>query len=73
MNSHGYVRAEAVPSAMRLPRETSGGWIPKPRYERPVSLRIVAQTFSVASIIRIEATFGSKCLNTILCAGTPMY
>jgi hypothetical protein len=31
MNSHGKVKAERVPSAIRLPSETSGGWMPNPK------------------------------------------
>ncbi len=57
-NTHGNVVTDLVPSAISVPSDTSGGWMPKPRKLNPVSARIAMPTFSAVSMMRIDATFG---------------
>ena len=57
--THGNVVVEGVPSAISVPSDTSGGCTPNPRKLKPVSARIANPTLSVASMMRIEATFGT--------------
>ena len=64
-NTHGNVVADFVPSAISVPSETSGGWMPKPRKLRPVSPMIAVPTFSVVSMISSDATFGRMCRTMI--------
>ena len=58
-NTHGNVVTELVPSAIRVPSDTSGGCTPKPRKLSPVSASTARPTFNAVSMIRIEATLGT--------------
>src|ERR1700742_3125142 len=57
--THGKVVADWVPSAISVPSDTSGGWMPNPRKLRPVSARMATATFNAVSMMRIDATFGT--------------
>lgn len=72
-NTHGNVVAEPVPSAISVPSDTSGGWIPKPRKLKPVSARIAVPTLSAVSMISSDATLGRMWRTMIRPLRTPMY
>ena len=70
--SQGYVKADAVPSWISVPSDTSGGCTPKPKNDRPLSARIAPPTLRVASMMRNDDMLGSRCRKMILRDGTPM-
>ena len=61
--------ADGVPSAISVPSETSGGWTPKPKNDRPASARIAALTLIVASMISSDDMFGRMWRKMIVPAG----
>src|SRR5262249_50842561 len=59
--SHHSVVAAPCPLAIRLPSETAGGWIPRPRNESADSIRIAFATVSVALTTIGPIAFGTMC------------
>lgn len=59
--------------AIKVPSDTSGGWMPKPRKLRPVSARMAEATLSAASMIRMDATLGTTCPTMMRRLETPIY
>src|SRR5690625_7612341 len=58
--SQGRETTAGVPSCSRVPSDTSGGWMPRPKYDSEVSAMIAPHTPIVASTIRSEDTFRSE-------------
>src|SRR5690625_2526153 len=58
-NSQGRETTAGVPSCSRVPSETSGGWMPRPKYDSEVSAMIAPHTPMVASTISSEDTLGT--------------
>src|SRR5688572_15221969 len=71
--THGKVVAIREPSAMTVPRETSGERMPKPKNDRLVSAMTAAAIASVASMINSDATLGRMWRTMIVGPRTPMY
>ena len=72
VNSHGKLLTCRAPSPSRVPSEVSGACTPKPKNDSPVSARIAAPTFRVASMISSEEMFGRMCRTMVLGPDSPM-
>src|SRR5699024_3245310 len=57
--SQGRETTAGVPSCSRVPSDTSGGWMPRPKYDSEGSAMMAPHTPIVASTIRSEDTFGT--------------
>src|ERR1700722_21041478 len=64
-NSQGSVVAASWPLAIRLPRDTSGGWMPRPRKDSTASMRIASATVRVALTMIGPIAFGIMCRKMI--------
>ncbi len=72
-NIHGKVWTWDVAPPIRTPRLTSGTLMPMPMKEKATSARIAPVTPRVMSRTSSDPMLGTRCRQTILRGGTPMY
>ena len=70
--TQGAVYRYCRPSLTIRPQEAAGGWTPRPRKLRLLSVRIAEGTFSVNSTISVGRQLGSMCRRMIRSLDTPM-